>query len=275
MRQPGEFLLIFSFTPEEKKLMKRPFFVFLSVIVLLATALSACSPAAATAPSSLIKVRVATDATYPPFESVDDKTKELVGFDIDLIKAVATKAGFDLELVNINFDALLAGMGTCQYDLAISATTITEDRKKTMLFSDPYINGGQILAVQKTNTTINSKDDLQGKKIGVQISTTGAIEAGKITGATVKTYDTVDLAFQDLANGQIDATIVDYPTSANYVAKMSDKIKNVGQVFTDESYGIVACKTKTDLIAKVNTALAALKSEGFLTQLEDKWVKAK
>src|SRR5450759_2351577 len=93
--------------------MKRPFFVFLSVIVLLATALSACSPAAATAPSSLIKVRVATDATYPPFESVDDKTKELVGYDIDLIKAVATKAGFDLELVNINFDALLAGMGTC------------------------------------------------------------------------------------------------------------------------------------------------------------------
>lgn len=255
--------------------MKRPFFVFLSVIVLLATALSACAPAAATAPSALIKVRVATDATYPPFESVNDKTKELEGYDIDLIKAVAAKAGFDLELININFDALLAGMGTCQYDLAISATTITEDRKKVMLFSDPYQNAGQIVAVQKTNTTVNSKDDLKGKKIGVQISTTGAIEAAKITGATVKTYDTVDLAFQDLANGQIDATIVDYPTSTIYVLKMSDKIKNIGQPFTDESYGIVACKTKTDLIAKVNTALAALKSEGFLTKLEDKYVKGK
>src|SRR5512135_3591080 len=105
------------------------------------------------------------------------------GFDIDLMNAIAQKAGFDVEFVNINFDALLAGMGTCQYDLAVSATTITEDRKKTMLFSDPYINAGQIVSVQKSNTTINSKDDLAGKKIGVQISTTGAIEAAKISGA--------------------------------------------------------------------------------------------
>jgi polar amino acid transport system substrate-binding protein len=247
--------------------MKRPVFVLLSLVVLLSMLLGACAPAAKT------KVRIATDATYPPFESVNDKTKDLEGFDIDLIKAVADKAGLDIELVNINFDALLAGMGTCQYDLAISATTITEDRKKVMMFSDPYINAGQILAVKKDNTTINSKDDLKGKKIGVQISTTGAIEAGKIEGATVKTYDTVDLAFQDLANGQIDATIVDYPTSLNYVAKMSDKLKNVGAAFTDEFYGIVACKTKTDLVAKVNTALAALKTEGFIKKLEDKWIK--
>jgi polar amino acid transport system substrate-binding protein len=252
--------------------MKRPLFAVLSVIVLMAMFMSACAPAATTAPTTKTKVRVATDATYPPFESVDDKTKQLVGFDIDLMNAIAQKANFDVEFVNINFDALLAGMGTCQYDLGISATTITEDRKKTMLFSDGYISAGQIVAVQKSNTTINSKDDLVGKKIGVQISTTGAIEAGKITGATVKTYDTVDLAFLDLANGQVDATIVDNPTTLNYVAKMSDKIKTVGTVFTDEQYGVIGCKTKGDLIAQVNTALAALKSEGFLKTLEDKWL---
>ena len=234
--------------------MKRPLFAVLSVVVLIAMFLSACAPAATSAPAAKTKVRVATDATYPPFESVDDKTKQIVGFDIDLMNAIAQKANFDVEFVNINFDALLAGMGTCQFDLAVSATTITEDRKKTMLFSDPYINAGQIVSVQKNNTSINSKDDLAGKKIGVQISTTGAIEAGKITGATVKTYDTVDLAFLDLANGQVDATIVDYPTTINYVAKMSDKIKTVGSVFTDENYGVVGCKTKSDLIAKVNTA---------------------
>jgi len=254
--------------------MKRPLFAVLSVVVLIAMLLSACAAAATTAPATKTKVRVATDATYPPFESVDDKTKQLVGFDIDLMNAIAQKANFDVEFININFDALLAGMGTCQFDLGISATTITEDRKKTMLFSDPYINAGQVVAVQKSNTTINGKDDLQGKKIGVQISTTGAIEAGKIAGATVKTYDTVDLAFLDLANGQVDATVVDYPTTVNYVAKMGDKLKIVGSVFTDENYGVIGCKTKSDLIAQVNTALAALKSEGYTKTLEDKWIKA-
>lgn len=253
--------------------MKRPLFAVLSVIVLFAIALSACAPAATATPSALIKVRVATDATYPPFESVNDQTKALEGFDIDLMNAIAQKAGFDVTYTNINFDALLAGMATCQYDLAVSATTITEDRKKQMLFSDGYINAGQIVTV-KVGSAIKSKDDLGGKKIGVQISTTGAIEAGKIAGATVKTYDTVDLAFLDLANGQVDAVIADFPTTANYVAKQADKIMTVGSVFTDESYGVVGCKSKPDLIDKVNTALAALKSEGMLTTLTDKWLKA-
>jgi ABC-type amino acid transport substrate-binding protein len=261
--------------------MKRPISIAFSVVMLLGLLLSACAPAATTAaPTSApptaqanIKVRVATDATYPPFESVNDQTKQMEGFDIDLMNAIAQKAGFDIDWTNINFDALLAGMGTCQFDLAISATTITEDRKKTMLFSDPYINAGQIVAVKVDNTTIKGPADLVGKKIGVQISTTGAIEAGKIANATVKSYDTVDLAFLDLANGQVDAVVADYPTTINYVAKMADKIKTVGDVFTDENYGVVGCKTKADLITKVNTALAALKSEGYIKTLEDKWVK--
>lgn len=253
--------------------MKRPVFIALSAIVLLGMVLSACAPAATPTTSATTKVRVATDATYPPFEMVNDQTKQMEGFDIDLMNAIAQKAGFDVEWTNINFDALLAGMGTCQFDLAISATTITEERKKVMLFSDPYINAGQIVTVQNSNTTIKGPADLVGKKIGVQISTTGAIEAGKIANATVKSYDTVDLAFLDLANGQVDAVVADYPTTINYVAKMADKIKTVGDVFTSENYGVVGCKTKADLIAKVNTALAALKSEGFIKTLEDKWVK--
>ncbi len=248
--------------------MKRPIFIAFSVVMLLGLVLSACGQAA-----SSTKVRVATDATYPPFEMVNDQTKQMEGFDIDLMNAIAQKAGFQIEWTNINFDALLAGMGTCQFDLAISATTITDERKKTMLFSDPYINAGQIVTVQTSNTTIKGPADLVGKKIGVQISTTGAIEAGKIANATVKSYDTVDLAFLDLANGQVDAVVADYPTTINYVAKMADKIKTTGDVFTSENYGVVGCKTKADLIAKVNTALAALKNEGYIKTLEDKWVK--
>ena len=90
-------------------------------------------------------------------------------------------------------------MATCQFDAAVSAITITEDRAKKMSFSDPYIDAGQIVTVRTDNTSINGPEDLKGKRIGVQLSTTGEIEAKKIEGATVKPYDSVDLAFLDLA----------------------------------------------------------------------------
>jgi polar amino acid transport system substrate-binding protein len=85
-----------------------------------------------------LKVRIATDATWPPFEYVDEQTMDIVGFDIDLIKAIADEAGLDIEILNVAWDPLLAGMAQCQYDAAISAMTITDERKEVMLFSNPY-----------------------------------------------------------------------------------------------------------------------------------------
>lgn len=247
--------------------MKRKAFLLLSVLVLLSLALSACSSGAQTT-----KVRVATEASYPPFEMVNEETKELEGFDIELMKAIAEKAGFEVEYQNTPFDSVLSGISTCQFDAAISAITITEDRAKEMAFSDPYINAGQITTIEIGNTEITGPADLVGKTIGVQLSTTGQIEAEKIEGATIKPYDTVDLAFLDLANGQVDAVIADYPTTLTYVAQSKDQIQTVGEVFTDESYGVAVCKTNTDLLAKINKALAELKAEGFLTELENKWL---
>jgi polar amino acid transport system substrate-binding protein len=149
---------------------------------------AATSPTAeATAPAAATKIRVATDATWPPFEVVDESSKEIVGFDIDLLKAIAAKEGLEVEFINVAFDPLLAGIAQCQYDAAISAMTITEDRKKEMLFSDPYFNAGQVVTVRADNTDITSKDNLSGKKVGAQIGTTGAIEAGKISGVDVRT----------------------------------------------------------------------------------------
>jgi polar amino acid transport system substrate-binding protein len=84
------------------------------------------------------KYQVATDATWPPFEVVDETTKEIIGFDIDLMEAIAERGGFEVEFVNVGWDPLLAGMAQCQYDAAISAMTITEERKQSFLFSDPY-----------------------------------------------------------------------------------------------------------------------------------------
>ena len=215
---------------------------------------------------------VATDATWPPFEMVDETTKEIIGFDIDLMKAIAEKGGFEVEFVNVGFDPLLAGMASCQYDAAISAITITEERKADFAFSGPYFGAGQVVVVRVDNTDITGKDSLSGKTVGAQIGTTGAIAIEDVEGATLKTYDDIGLAYQDLINGQVDAVVADDGLAKGYVTKNSAEIKIVGDPFTDESYGIAVCKTNTDLLDKINKGLEAVKGEGLLDQLTQKWL---
>jgi polar amino acid transport system substrate-binding protein len=266
--------------------MKRLFLYVVVGLMLASLVLTACNAKATPTPTSapkptdtpvptavpMIKAVVAMDATWPPFEFVDEATKEIVGFDVDLMKAIAEKGGFEVEFVNVSWDPLLAGMAQCQYDASISAMTITEDRKKSFMFSDPYFAAGQIVTVAVDNTEIKSKDDLVGKTVGAQLGTTGAIEAEKMSGVNLKTYDDIGLAFQDLINNQIDAVVADNPLALGYVGENPDKLKAVGEVFTDEYYGIAVCKDNTDLLAKINAGLAAVKAEGVIDQLVAKWI---
>ncbi len=246
--------------------MRRLFCFVLIGVVLCSLVLAGCAP-------KPTKVRIATDATWPPFESVNEQTKEIEGFDIDLMTAIAERADLEIEFVNVAWDPLLAGMAQCQYDAAISAMTITEERKEKFLFSDPYFEAGQIVTVRIDNTEINSKDDLGGKVAGAQIGTTGSFAVEEIEGATLKTYDDIGLAMQDLMNGQIDAVIADNPLAWEYEKKNPDKLKTVGEVFTGEFYGIAVCKDNTELVAKINAGLKAVKDEGLLEQFVDKWLK--
>jgi polar amino acid transport system substrate-binding protein len=243
--------------------MKKVIFILLG-LVLIGAGLASCGGGPAT------KVHVATDATWKPFEYVDDTTKQIVGFDIDFMNAVAAKENLDIEYVNVGFDPLLAGMALGTYDAAISSITITEDRKKEMLFSDPYYAAGQIVVVQKSNTTVNSKNDLTGS-VGAQLGTTGAMEVEKITTATLKTYDDIGLAFQDLMNGQITAVVCDNPVAMQYVVTNPDKLKIVGAVFTNEYYGIAVAKGKTDLLNKINDGIKKVLKEDIIKTLENKW----
>ncbi len=256
--------------------MKRISYLSMLGLLLFSLILTACAAPTATplpvTEAPKVKITVATDATFPPFEIVDDQTKELTGFDVELMKAIAEKGGFEVEFVNIAFDPMLAGLAECQYDSAIAAITITDERRAAMLFSDPYINAGQIVAVRKDETAITGKADLTGKTVGVQLGTTGAMQAEKIEGVTVKTYDAYDLAFLDLQNGQVDAVIADYPTALNFVGKAGDTLKVTGEVFTDESYGIAVCKTKPEILKLINDGLAAVKADGTEAKLEQKWL---
>jgi polar amino acid transport system substrate-binding protein len=242
--------------------MKKGILIVLS-LVLIGAALASCGGTSG-------KIQVATDATWPPFEYVDDATHQIVGFDIDLMNAIAEKENLDIEFVNVAWDPLLAGMAQGTYDASISSITITVDRQKDMLFSNPYYGAGQIIVVQKNNTTITSKDNLTGN-VGAQLGTTGAMEVAKITGVTLKNYDEIGLAFQDLMNGQINAVVCDNPVAAQYVVTNPNKLKTVGGVFTDEFYGIAVAKGKTDLLKKINEGLEQVLNEGIIEELEAKW----
>jgi polar amino acid transport system substrate-binding protein len=244
--------------------MKLKLSIIFSVLMIIALAFPAC-----TGPQKII---VATDASSRPFEYIDIQTGEMMGFDIDLLNAIAAKAGLEVEYVDVQFDQLLADMADCKYDAAISSITITAERQKTMLFSEPYFTAGQVVVVRKDNTDIKSKDDLGGRLVGVQVGTTGSIEAKKIAGADVKEYDNISFAYNDLKQGNIEAVIYDNSLAQFFINTNPDVLKAVGTLLTDENYGIAVCKDKKQLLNKINNGLRAVRDEGTVDSLFKKWI---
>lgn len=246
--------------------MKRTY-VLVAALLTAVLILGACKPAAQST-----AIKIATNAEFAPFEYVDEQSKEIVGFDIDLINEIAKRQNLQIEIVNTGFDAMLAGLGQCQYDAAIAGITITEERKASMLFTEPYTIAGQTVVVRKGETGITGPDSLTGKKVGAQIGTTGAEEAGNISAVELKTYDNYQFAFQDLINGQIDAVVVDNPVAQSFLAKNSDKVEIISDVFTNESFGIAVCTKREDLRRQFDEGLHSMKSDGSLLKLEEKWL---
>jgi polar amino acid transport system substrate-binding protein len=236
----------------------------LVVVLVLAFSLSACAKPAV--------IKVATDATFAPFEYTDE-SGNLIGFDIDLMNAIAERADFEFEWVNVPFDSVLAGLSECQYEAAIAAIGISEERKASMLFSVPYLDSGMIVVVNAATTDINSLVDLDGKKVAAQLGTTGEMEAQTIPNVDYKPYDSYELAFLELANKGVDAVIADNPVALGYIAANPDKIKAVGEVFNNEQYGIALCKENADLQAKIDKALKELIDEGYIAELAQKYIK--
>lgn len=219
----------------------------------------------------LTPVLVATDPSWAPFETVNTRTREIEGLDIDIFNEIAVRQAFRVEYKNVAWDPLLSGIAQGKYDAAISSIVITEDRKKDMLFSDPYFSAGLIVVAGKDNTTITGKDTLSGT-VGVMKGTNASKELEKITTITLITvYEKIDLAFQDLLYGKLNAVVCDYPVALLYIGKQPEKLKAVGNVFTNENYGIAVAKGKTELLAKINSGLKAIKSEGFIDQATVKW----
>lgn len=221
------------------------------------------------------KIVIATDATWPPMEFINEN-KEIVGFDIDLMTLAAKEGGFDVEFKSTAWDGIFAGLAADEYDAVISSITITDERKKTMDFSIPYINAGQVLIIKNTTEGVVALSDLKGKSAGAQIGTTGAMEIEKTEGVKLKTYDELGLAIEDLSNGQIDGVVADTPIAADFVLqneKYKDKLKIVGEPFTDEYYGVAIKKGNTKILNKINKGLQKVLDKKMDEELKDKWLR--
>ncbi len=206
---------------------------------------------------------VGTEPTFPPFEMTNDEG-EMIGFDIDLIKAIAAEEGFEVEIQNFGFDALIPALQAGNIDIAASGMSITPARMETVDFSDPYIDASLKIAVTADNEDIASVEDLEGKTCAVQLGTTGAEKAytlqeeGLLT--DVKTFKTVDVVFMELINGGVDCVINDSPVTAAYMAKNEGKIKMVGDPLVSDSYGFAVAKDNTELLQKLNSGLEKVKN---------------
>jgi lysine-arginine-ornithine-binding protein len=215
------------------------------------------------------ELRVGTDATYPPFETAEGG--QFTGFDIDLANAVAREMGVRAAFTNSGFDGIFPALQNGTFDIVISAVTITPERSATLLFSDPYINAGQLIAVHKDTGGIEKPEDLKGKRIGVQINTTAQFDFEKREGVEVTKYDSVALALTDLRNKRIDAVVSDAPVLRYMILQSFQDLKAVGRQFTDEKLGIVLARDSDELRRAVNAALWRVKDSGEYDRIHQKW----
>lgn len=252
--------------------MKKTIVAALAALALIAS----CAPAKPAAPAAapVKKIQVACDTTFPPMEYLAED-KSIAGFDIDMFNAVAQAAGFEVEYRSVSWDGIFEGLKVGTYDAVVSSVTITPERQEKMDFSEPYVNAGQILVVP-IGSQITKLTELVGKKLGAQVNTTGSMEAEKVKGITIKAYDDIALSFDDMANGRVEAVIIDTPVAVNYVKnneKYKGKFMMVGEPMTSEFYGVAVAKGNKELLAKINTGLAAIRANGKLDELITKWLK--
>lgn len=224
-------------------------------------------------PSVAKTLRVATEPAFPPFE-FQQNGGELQGFSIDLMKAIATAANFQVDFQSLPFDGIIPALQAKTVDVAISSITITQERSKTVDFSRPYFKAGLAIAIRTDNQEINSFESLQNKKIAVQIGTTGAETAKTVPGAQVSSFDSAPLALQELLNGNVDAVINDAPVTLYAINTGNlQGIKVIQQLLTEEFYGIATAK-KSPYLSLINQGLTKVLENGNYQQIYQKWFKS-
>ncbi len=251
---------------------------FISVALGLMALLSACGndgEQTRTAHKQTLKYKVATDPTLVPMSFYNEEHK-LAGFEIDLMREIARVAGFDYEMVGVDWPALFGGLIAKKYDMAISSVTILEERKQRMAFSVPYLQSGLALLVRTNQEGVASVEDLERLNLlaGAQVRTTSYFYLEKFPNIRKKGYELFGHAVADLINGKIDAAVGESTGTLYFKNQRKDyftKIKMAGEILTRENYGIVFRKEETALRTSVDASLKKLLGDGTIARLHKKW----
>lgn len=218
-------------------------------------------------------LRVVTDPSFVPFEMMDQETGEMIGFDMEIIREVADRAGFEIDLNTMDFNGIIPALQTGNVDIAIAGITITEEREEIVDFSDPYYDSGLRILVREGNSEVSEFDDLDGKKIGTKIGSTSYDYLVKNLDANdgVTPYPGSSDMYMALMSRAIDAVFYDAPNVGYFArTKGEGKVKTVGPLYEGQQYGI-ALKNGSEWVDDVNDALAAMKEDGTYKTIYEKW----
>lgn len=239
--------------------------------IVLVIAMIACFAACGGNGGEKEKLVMATNAEFPPYEYVEDG--KIVGIDAEIAGLIAEKLGMELEIVDVAFDSIIPGVQSGKYDMGMAGLTVNEERLEKVNFSTSYATGIQAVIV-KDGSDIKSIDDLAGKKIGVQTSTTGDIYAtGDYGEDAITRYDNGAVAVQALLADKVDCVIIDNEPAKSYVAA-NEGLKVLDTEYTVEDYAICFAKENTELKDKVDGALKELIADGSVKEVIEKYIPA-
>ena len=231
------------------------------------------SPASAQAAGR--KLDFAMELNWPPLE-FQDEGGNAVGYTNDLVAAIAAEGGIEYTIQNVLWQNIFSGLRDKRYDVVASSVTITPERLLAMDFSDPYLVVYQAVLTLAGDTLV-APDDLHGRVLGVQSSTTGHFIAQKVPGAFISAFDTVTDAMQALSLGQLDAVVCDEPV-ARYYARRAAGYEGVFKVAflageeEYEEYGFAVRKGDAETLAVLNRALRTIKEKGLDKEIAHKWM---
>lgn len=249
---------------------------FAITVVLIATCLVGCGGSDSKSDNKLEtvtegKLTMATNAEFPPYEFYEGE--KVVGIDAEVAEKIAEKLGLELEISDVSFDSIIPGVQSGKYDMGMAGMTVTDERKRSVNFSDSYATGIQSVIV-KEDSPIKSIDDLDGKKIGVQTATTGDIYASDDYGEdNVKRFENGAAAVAALTANKVDCVIIDNEPAKAYV-EANKGLKILDTEYAVEDYAICFSKDSEELQKKVNDALNELKKDGSIQKIVDKYINA-
>lgn len=222
--------------------------------------------------SGVTSIRVGTEAAYPPFEDTVDG--QIVGFDVDVMREIGNRSGFTVTFQNAAFDAIIPSVKSGQFHAGVSAFTITDERRQEVAFSVPYYENQLMAATMASNVAVTKPEDLRGKKVCTQTGTTAEAWLRENLGANEETLlllPSFPPCADALKRGDVQAMMIDRAAVRDLVVKSNGQFREAFTVDVDEQFGIVVAKENVALLQRINAALVAMKQDGTLDRLQDKW----